>query len=523
MAPTHSHAPLGFPRSRSPSPAPAPPQLATTRSTTPAPAPAQGAAHHRPAFVHASTSFGAAGRLPPSVNASASASLSGGSVAGTRVASREGTPANTISRGSGKGSSSSYTDEAEEEYPPSKEAGSSAFYPPDHSHGHAHANGRSHAHLAYLQPGGYSPYTPYVQQNDPSRGLYAHRRAPLAFGEGGADAERGAGAGGKWCGASGGCGREGGGLGRAMVAGWVITTLGFLMAIGFWKGELFQALDDMSKYLSEQGFYGHLTFFLLILLTTIPPLPLYSTLIVLAGYTFGVWEGFVISYLASLVGAVGVFVVSRRVLKDVIVKCLSSSPTSISILSILPKQPHLLLLIRVAPYPYNLLNVILASSPTLSLRTYTGCTAISLCKLVLHTWIGSGIHDLSASYGRSHGSVGVAPSDGDSEDAYPGGTTGDAVKGQWPPFTHHHPTHGAHSASADGSDNSEDIRTVSTWAGIVLCVALFFYLTHIAKKAVAKAQMEQAEQDEREREEREGLVAGGEGGAVEMGEERTMV
>jgi uncharacterized membrane protein YdjX (TVP38/TMEM64 family) len=68
------------------------------------------------------------------------------------------------------------------------------------------------------------------------------------------------------------------------------------------------------------GFEGKFIFTLLIFITTIPPLPLYSTLMVLAGYTFGVWEGFVVSYVASLSGAVVVFIVSRTMLRDVITK-----------------------------------------------------------------------------------------------------------------------------------------------------------------------------------------------------------
>jgi uncharacterized membrane protein YdjX (TVP38/TMEM64 family) len=80
------------------------------------------------------------------------------------------------------------------------------------------------------------------------------------------------------------------------------------------------ALDQLSKDLFALGLEGKLIFGFLILLTTIPPLPLYSTLMVLSGYTFGVWEGFVVSYGASLIGAVLVFVVSRTMLRDVITK-----------------------------------------------------------------------------------------------------------------------------------------------------------------------------------------------------------
>jgi uncharacterized membrane protein YdjX (TVP38/TMEM64 family) len=78
------------------------------------------------------------------------------------------------------------------------------------------------------------------------------------------------------------------------------------------------ALDRLSTDLAGRGFQGQLIFASLIFVTTIPPLPLYSTLIVLSGYTFGVWNGFVVSYIASLIGAVVVFVVSRGWFRNVI-------------------------------------------------------------------------------------------------------------------------------------------------------------------------------------------------------------
>lgn len=85
------------------------------------------------------------------------------------------------------------------------------------------------------------------------------------------------------------------------------------------------ALDDLSKELYSLGYQGQLIFGFLIFLTTIPPLPLYSTLMVLCGYTFGVWQAFVVSYIASLVGAVTVFIISRTLLRDVITKrCVQS-------------------------------------------------------------------------------------------------------------------------------------------------------------------------------------------------------
>ena len=44
----------------------------------------------------------------------------------------------------------------------------------------------------------------------------------------------------------------------------------------------------------------------------------------------------------------------------------------------------------------------------------------------------------------------------------------------------------------------EDVKMWSTWAGIGLCVVLFFYLTHLAKRALARAQAEQERDGEGE-------------------------
>ncbi|KIJ56567.1 hypothetical protein M422DRAFT_773360 [Sphaerobolus stellatus SS14] len=179
------------------------------------------------------------------------------------------------------------------------------------------------------------------------------------------------------------------------IACWAATSLGFLLAIAFWKKEVFTGLDQLSSYLQSLGTLGYAILFCLIFITTIPPFPLYSTLIVLSGYTFGTWTGAVISYSAALSGAVIVFLVSRLYLRDAMSRLLSHTASLKRVVRAIEKRPRLLLLIRVAPYPYNLMNVLLAASHTLSFTTYFWCTALSLCKVVIHTSIGSGIHNFA--------------------------------------------------------------------------------------------------------------------------------
>lgn len=282
------------------------------------------------------------------------------------------------------------------------------------------------------------------------------------------------------------------GLARWLFLGWCVTTVLFILASAFWRGELFAALDELSSALAGAGLRGQAVFAALILLTTVPPLPLYSTLVVVSGYTFGALPGFALSYLASLAGAVLVFGASRAFFRPTIERSLAASPTATALLSLLHERPSLLLMVRVAPYPYNLLNVLLASSPV-SLGTYTACTALSLCKLILHTWIGAGIRDLSGAYGHGHphrhgewdGDWDGA-SDGEDWDVPP------TVDQDGAPRHPHPPHHGHHFHHGPPGYSPEDIKFYSTIAGIALCIALFVYITRLTRKTLESARQEQA-------------------------------
>lgn len=168
------------------------------------------------------------------------------------------------------------------------------------------------------------------------------------------------------------------------------------------------------------------------------PLPLYSTLIGLSGYCFGAMTGAVISYFAALSGALVVFLLSRTFLRWHIARLISHSPTFKRILRAIEKRPSLLFLIRLAPYPYNVMNVLLASSPRLTLTTYTACTALSLFKVIIHTSIGASIHSFADYHMR------------------------------------------------DGAKDEDDSGLGRAWTiiGITLCVMLFMYLSWVARRAV---------------------------------------
>ena len=164
----------------------------------------------------------------------------------------------------------------------------------------------------------------------------------------------------------------------------------------------------------------------------------------LSGYTFGTWQGFIISYSASLTGAVVVFALSRHFFSTSLVKALAHSPVLARAVRAISKNPKLLFLVRLAPYPYNVMNVLLAACPSLTIRRYVSCTGLSLLKTVIHTSIGAGVHSFTGYYG-------VLPTDGT------------------------HPEH---------NDSHSDLARWSTVIGVVLCIILLIYLGYIARRAV---------------------------------------
>lgn len=245
-----------------------------------------------------------------------------------------------------------------------------------------------------------------------------------------------------------------------------MTTLGFLAAVSFWKVEVFEGLDQLSHWLQSDTYLGYAVIFALIFVTTFPPIPLYSTLIILSGYTFGPWTGAIISYWASLAGALVVFTLSRTFFRASISRWLSCTVTIKRVVRAIENNPKLLFLIRLAPYPYNVMNCLLAASPSLTLRTYTMCTALSLPKLIIHTSIGSSI--------RSFASYHVARPEGS-------------------------PAHDA--------DDGAALSHYSTAAGIVLCLAIFVYLSYITRKAVDEELQDEDALDARYAEERVAFLA----------------
>ncbi|KAI8997017.1 snare associated Golgi protein-domain-containing protein [Pilobolus umbonatus] len=176
---------------------------------------------------------------------------------------------------------------------------------------------------------------------------------------------------------------------------WVIIPIGVFSVLGvlmwIFRREFFETLETLSHKLTSLGIGGYLLMSTLIIASAFPPILGYSTYITLSGYTFGFANGFILSYLSALIGSVACFSLSRMFMKNRVKRLLDYySNMKIAVEAVEQKGFKLFLLIRLSPYPFNVLNV-LFSATDISLLEFTLGTAITLTKIALHVYIGANL------------------------------------------------------------------------------------------------------------------------------------
>ncbi|KAF9975000.1 hypothetical protein BGZ73_001453 [Actinomortierella ambigua] len=173
--------------------------------------------------------------------------------------------------------------------------------------------------------------------------------------------------------------------------GFAVTILA--LAIGY-RSKLFQLLESFASFIKGLGLAGPPIIVGALFLVSFPPLIGYSSLVSLSGYVFGFWQGFLVAYSGALLGSVVCFVLCRKWYKAHVRKLLAKNQSMKSVIRAVEKRGFkMLLLIRLAPYPFNLMNA-LFSATHIPFFTYFAGTAVSLVKLALHVYIGSTLSSL---------------------------------------------------------------------------------------------------------------------------------
>ncbi|KAG0215530.1 Tlg2-vesicle protein [Mortierella sp. GBA30] len=125
----------------------------------------------------------------------------------------------------------------------------------------------------------------------------------------------------------------------------------------------------------------------------------------MSGYVYGFVFGFLIAFSSALAGSIVCFYFCRRWFKAHVRKLLAKNKNLKGVLRTVEKRGFkLLVLIRLAPYPFNIMNALL-SATHIPLPIFGLATAMSLVKLMLHVYIGSTLSSLAGGTdeGDKHG------------------------------------------------------------------------------------------------------------------------
>ncbi|KAF9431018.1 hypothetical protein BGZ76_000607 [Entomortierella beljakovae] len=115
----------------------------------------------------------------------------------------------------------------------------------------------------------------------------------------------------------------------------------------------------------------------------------------MTGYAYGFLFGFAIAFTSALAGSIVCFYFCRRWFKPQVRKLMAKNKSLKSVVRTVEKRGfRLLVLIRLAPYPFNIMNALL-SATHISLQTFALATGMSLLKLTLHVYIGSTLSSLN--------------------------------------------------------------------------------------------------------------------------------
>ncbi|KAL8862893.1 MAG: hypothetical protein Q9178_000835 [Gyalolechia marmorata] len=125
-------------------------------------------------------------------------------------------------------------------------------------------------------------------------------------------------------------------------------------------------------------------------MTAFPPLIGYSTCFTLAGFVYGLSEGWLIIATATVAGSTCSFITSRTIFSGFVHRLVAQDKRFEAFSSVLKHDGvKLLVMIRLCPLPYSLSNGAISTFPTVTPRMFALATATATPKLIIPIFIGT--------------------------------------------------------------------------------------------------------------------------------------
>ncbi|KAL8689278.1 MAG: hypothetical protein Q9224_004674 [Gallowayella concinna] len=125
-------------------------------------------------------------------------------------------------------------------------------------------------------------------------------------------------------------------------------------------------------------------------MTAFPPLIGYSTCFTLAGFVYGLPEGWLIIATATVAGSTCSFITSRTIFSGFVHRLVAQDKRFEAFSSVLKHDGiKLLIMIRLCPLPYSISNGAISTFPTVTPQMFALATAVGTLKLIIPIFIGT--------------------------------------------------------------------------------------------------------------------------------------
>ncbi|KAJ1922172.1 Tlg2-vesicle protein [Mycoemilia scoparia] len=126
-----------------------------------------------------------------------------------------------------------------------------------------------------------------------------------------------------------------------------------------------------------------------------PPMFGYALTVTMSGFIFGFPLGFLPVFVGAMIGSILCFIFGRRWGSRYVRYIMEINVFLAECVKVVETGGFkLLLFVRMAPYPFNIMNLLL-SATNISIYHYIAATAISLVKLLFYVYIGSNVSALA--------------------------------------------------------------------------------------------------------------------------------
>ena len=176
---------------------------------------------------------------------------------------------------------------------------------------------------------------------------------------------------------------------------FLVIYVGIIVVFAMNHAVIIPLLQRFTMWARSYGWVGYVCVGLMTFLTAIPPVPGYGLVAIMAGVIYG-WLGLVPFYIGAVAGSVFTFWLFRKFASGYAHRLQEEHVRVAAVVRAVERRGFkLLFFIRLAPYPFSLMNAILAGSKGITFIAFFFSVALTVPKLAVNVALGAHLTDIA--------------------------------------------------------------------------------------------------------------------------------